>query len=1612
MQIPSFCLIGQDQLLIYCGQVLLEKQYEIKRVFSDKDEIKNWCIKQDIICERLEKIQDLIDQTVNFDYLLSLSNPLILEQKILKLPNRLAVNYHNSLLPSYGGTNATAWAILQGEKQHGITWHIMTEAVDDGDILLQKTLPIDADDTAISLNLKCHELAKLTFSKVLEMITQPKIISAPQSKIRKSYFKTYDRPFHAGLIDWNMPGALIYQYYRGLFFDTYDNQIATLKFIYQNQMIVIQHMLLTTDLSLQPAGTIIRSTEKGIEVATSTHNVLLKALALFDGTKFMPDEFMKYYQLKGGDRLPVLKEIDYQAAVKHLNQHAFYERFWLKAWEKIAHVTILGQTTHVHQISPKNQRSSVYDASTFLDLNVYLQSGQLKKENIKSFLLMMIAVYLYRQNQYEDASFLITNDFLLSENKIENEKAKGLGGFSELAFCESWLPFNLSLSPDNNLETVKSKIAQLIENLISNKSYLKDVSLRYHQIAQQQTTGLIKLSSSEYVSEELRQNTSISTQPLIHFIFDSKKRLLYVNTSIQLEEESVDYAHMICQHLDSLMQHALSEPDVLVNSINLVSKSEHEKILEWSNYRFLKLEYPPLFEIFRKTVDRHPEKIALAHNEVTLTYSVLNQRVNKIAAYLMKFQSLRDNAGIILFMDNGLEAIIGMLVALKLNCYYIPLPKATPESIIQGIIENSPLSFVFVNESDATEQIEQVLLTTKNKPLVINLKDEIVESDILSVEHQKKLNDSSNALAYVMYTSGSTGSPKGVAIQQKGVARLVCDPNYIKIKTTDFIAHAASIAFDASTLEIWGALLNGATLIIVDKEWLITPDQFSAFLKAKKITILWLTAQLFDRLVEVNPDIFPTLRYLLVGGDALNVKHINLVNDALKGSDCQLINGYGPTENTTFTTTYPIDRNRIYHRNVPIGKPITNTSVLVVDRYNNLLPVGMAGELIIAGEGLSLGYINNEKANQAHFIKNLQVGGLAFERIYRSNDMVYWNSCGDLEYIGRNDHVVKIRGYRIDLDNIKNHLLRHPLVEACHLIIEKADGHKKLHAYIQAIRGCGKTTLRESIIQYLKNYLFDFMLPQHFFIVETIPLNRNGKVNEIELKNMVNFSLPFVDENLKTDLSSLIEELIEIWAKMLGHRDFSVTDNYFYIGGDSINIGYIILSLKNKYQTEVSISEFLANSTIQSMAQLIQSKQKNDENCLVSFGNRDIALIKQDMQFDVNLGNQAVVSKRTNKEIAQKKILLTGVSGLIGSHLLKVLLENTSNQIFCLIRNDQIKNSRDFLHWVFPHDSFKIANYYARIQVIHGDLSKPILGLEKEIYQLLCETIDEIYHVGAYVNHIYDYSMLRDTNVNSTKTIMELATQAYVKPIVFISTLSAMDFDDEQVILEEWSQDETAVFKIADGYSQTKWVSEFILRKLASKGHPIKIIRPGWVLGKNFRGEVHNNHLVGLLRSCIELQVAPDWDCNLKILPANFAAQVIFKIIYQIDDNKIYNLTNENGLSWHNIIQFFIKQGNPINFVPVKDWVTKYLPSIKADNSLMPFISLYFDKKYNRIKYPDMTSHVIQNNTTSLVHINGITFPNISLDDLNSIVNLNLSTVTSSDYYSMSITQNQHISSF
>ncbi|MGD9851499.1 MAG: amino acid adenylation domain-containing protein [Nitrospirales bacterium] len=652
--------------------------------------------------------------------------------------------------------------------------------------------------------------------------------------------------------------------------------------------------------------------------------------------------------------------------------------------------------------------------------------------------------------------------------------------------------------------------------------------------------------------------------------------------------ESETITHLIT-HYQMLLESLVAAPTHPVCHLPILPEPEKRQLLaEWNP----PLSSEPLthcvHDLFDAQATSSPESIAVVCEDQYLTYSQLTARSNQLAHFLRQ-QGVKPEVRVGVYLERGVNLIISFLAILKAGGAYVPLDPSTPPDRLRFILENAGVAIVLTSatlQERLTACFALIDAPSTSKPLVIDLDNDwapcLPEHALFNQQTVHAEN-----LAYVMYTSGSTGQPKGVSIPHRAIVRLIYNPTYIPWPSQVTCLQLASPSFDAATFEIWACLIHGGKLVLAP-HLLPSFDELGRLLQEQQISLLWLTAGLFHQLVDWNLKMLSPVHTLLAGGDVLSPLHVQQIAKQLP--TCQLVNGYGPTENTTFTCCFSIPTDGHVGETIPIGRPIPQTQIYVLDNHQELMPLTGAGELYIGGLGLARGYQHQPGLTAAQFIPH-PFSLVPGARLYRSGDIGRHRKNGTIEFLGRRDHQVKIRGYRIECGEIETVLTMHPAVrEVIVLPREDGVGNKRLVAYI-VLEGESAPPLSE-LRDFLGHTLPAYMIPSGFVFLDAFPLTPNGKVNRDKLALEDEGSIP-EDESYQAPGNSLEEQLTTVWEAVLGKKPIGITHNFFSLGGESLMAVRLCSEMERLLGKKIPVSLIFHAQTIKQLAHILGERKVN-----------------------------------------------------------------------------------------------------------------------------------------------------------------------------------------------------------------------------------------------------------------------------------------------------------------------------------------------------------------------------------------------------------------------------------
>lgn len=1464
-------IVGTSSLCLQCAKILQSRGHSICSMISSHGEVVAWARKEGVPCYPDLQSAEAVLAEDTYDYLFSIVNPCFL--KPLQHPHQKMINFHDGPLPRYAGMNATTWAILNDEKQYGVTWHEIAPKIDAGNVLKQPIFPVLPTETTFSLNLKCYEHALVSFAELISDIERGCCVSTPQDLSQRLFYKASAKPARNGLIRWDEPGESIERLFRATDCGNYASPFASTKLIVEGEFYFPTQLALMHLPSNKAPGTIVLLNDQCIQVATTTQIVSITQLKNKHNQVVSMTEFQKKHGLCEGMQLDSPDETACDLFQQYAQEMHQYESYWVKQLEHLA------EAPSPFKVSPQGIPRSTRSLKWVSTLS-WPKTSTVSLE----MLMGLIMIYLYRINNFKPCGVQYYPLGLQDRSSLPAS-----------AFAQG-LPFSVDLAPEMTAEAALESIQFQLAQTLQHGTYAEDVMIRYPHLNEASLQGVLAVVPNE------------STHEILFYADEN------------LDEPSLELIRNMPGHLMKLWESIIAAPHHALYRHPILTEEERLLVLQkWNQTTQPYVLDRPIHAYFEEQAKRIPSGIALDFEGQTLTYAELNQRANQLAhcliAHLQGLQfSHPHNPMIALFLPRSLELVIAIVAVLKAGAAYVPIALDTPFLPFKRIIETTetPLILTVKDLYLHADMLKKVAVPCWCLDENAHIKSESKETNPDMPQHPSDL-------AYVIHTSGSTGEPKGVLSLHRGLCnRLMWMQDTFHLKEQDVVLQKTPYTFDVSVWEFLWPLRVGAKLIIAKPEGHRDVDYLIDLIRRKKVTTLHFVPSMLEAFLEHPESVACTsLSQLICSGEALPY---DLKNRCLAHfPQAELFNLYGPTE-ASIDVSYWNCKETCCPGILPIGRPIANMQLYVLDRYLNLMPIGCEGELYIAGVGLALGYLNQDEKTKAHFIDHRLTPNKSI-KLYKTGDLARWLPQGALDFIGRNDEQVKIKGLRIECGAIANVLKQHPDVLQCVVVPQDIHlGKKQLVAYCVPAQEGGLNS--RELQQHLAEFLPDYMIPHYFVALEELPLSPNGKLNKNALPVPVSMH-PTQSAKYAPARTLLEKQFVEIWEAILQVTPIGIHDDFFSLGGDSLSASEILVEIQKRLGLKIPLDLFFDGANIAALTAPPSKSQKEN-----------LALL---LPHEIRLSPAASFKP-------PKHIFLTGATGFVGAHLLADLCRLTSSTLYCLVRAETQKEAIERLR--LAADAYKLSFDPHRIVPVCGDVALPQLGIANAEYEMLCKTVDCIIHSAAWVNHLYSFKKLKSVNTDSIIELLKLAVTDQAKPLHYISTLSvATDYDENGLLMECFPSEKSDVSRLTTGYAKSKWAAEYLLMQASRRGIRCPIYRLPWVTGHSRTGlfPAQNDHQCCLIKTCIELPCAPDWPTTMNFLPIDCVSEAFVKIFLNTAEqnhSEVYHLVNAKGLTWRELIHFLNQQGYPIEIVPIKTWHAQLMSRGKT-LPLAPFLALY-----------------------------------------------------------------------
>ncbi|MDD4644301.1 MAG: amino acid adenylation domain-containing protein, partial [Bacilli bacterium] len=913
----------------------------------------------------------------------------------------------------------------------------------------------------------------------------------------------------------------------------------------------------------------------------------------------------------------ILDEANYKSSKRFIDD----QQYWLQKFDSVPEVTSL-KTRTTNERNTKSKRKTIVTPIKFIN-----KLRQFCKENNTSPYPLFLAALAMYINRIISKNDIVIGTPILNRSTRKDKDTAGM-------FINT-LPLLISIDSNTNFKTFSSDVSIECMSLLRHQKYpydllLKNIRSKYNNsenlydiVLSYQNSKMEKKATDDHYSTRWHFNQHQVNSLTIHINDRDDDGQLIIDYDFHEDMYSVKEIEFLHTHMLSLLWHALDNPFKSINKIDMLPESEKFKVLyDFNNTKSAYKRDKTIHQLFEEQVERTPESIALVFEDTTMTYKELNRKANQLA-YALSERGLQPQEIVGIMVNRSIEMIIGILATLKLGCAYLPIDPNFPVHRIKYILDDSN-SKILLSQKD--------LITKKEyESDYIDLFDKsIYQGNSANLCILCKESD----LAYIIYTSGSSGNPKGVELTHRGLSNFVFSmKKLLEFKSEKTIVSITTISFDIFIFETLLPLTQGLKIIIANNDESKTPHLLSNLIMKHNVNIIQTTPSVMSFILDNLSDhsCFESITDIVIGGE----KFPNLLLDKLKTStNAKIYNGYGPSETTIYSTFKDLTNTS----KINIGVPIPNTFVYILDDNKNLVPIGVYGELYIGGDGVGQGYLNNSRLTSEKFIMN---PFRPEEIIYKTGDIARWFPAGEIEYLGRKDFQVKIRGLRIELEEIEKELLKINGINNATVSVRQSND--TIDNYLCAYY----TSEKELSVQEIRNHLLDklpnYMVPHFFNRIDNIPLTANGKVDKIRLPNIS--VTETVNKHYTPPRNRIDSCLVMLWKGILNVDNIGIDSNFFELGGDSLKA----------IQLQVRLIQYGWNLTTQDIYKYNTIRKLSDKitklDCSSLHQSKSSIAMAQP-----NFPTKHVFTDLRIEKASFNNVLLTGATGFLGIHILDYIL--------------------------------------------------------------------------------------------------------------------------------------------------------------------------------------------------------------------------------------------------------------------------------------------------------------------------------------------------------------------
>ncbi len=1160
--------------------------------------------------------------------------------------------------------------------------------------------------------------------------------------------------------------------------------------------------------------------------------------------------------------------------------------FWEKEFSDVDRLSTFSKKNASLQFAPSKRKRFIFSKDRFDKIKF---DGKQDSKAKFYFLLASLYVTLSRSTGNEE----ITIGVPLLNRFSETEKLT-IGYFVGL------IPLRLKFSSNASFSEIVSGIQSKMRSTVSyrnvaiheinksvgvnfsNSTQLFDVVFSFEPHNHDCKFGELEVIHSGTFSSDFEQNPLVihvqdfNKKDAVNFEFDHN--LNYLDDT-EVEE--------FIQRFDQAVSSFSLNPETRLSDVSILLPIEQDLLREFGTGIQEEPTRLSLIEQIELKAKQYPDRTILRDESASVTYIELINQARQIAGNLIS-KGIQPGECVGIIVPRNINTVISVVGVLMSGARYVPIDPEIPDDRLNYMIEIANIK-VLVYDSRVTRRLSSSQLEN------------------LDLAHLKVISDFDlpkvpfNHPAYIIFTSGTTGKPKGVCINQDSVSNLIQflkGEVYAPYGEHLKLAHISSFNFDQSGQHMFASLILGHELVIFPEDARIDGKLLLKYLTDFQIDVCdGIPTQLSSMLMREPkmPENF-NVKHFIIGGEAFTTELARLLFKWSNGRGLGVTNAYGPTESTVFSMHYTFNAsNYEQFHDIAIGAPIRNTTIWILDKNGLLLPPGVKGELCIGGAGVATGYINQDNLTKDKFKYNENLK----ERLYHTGDVAHWNENGELFYHGRSDNQVKIKGYRVELSEIEYWLNQIDFVEQSIALIKNQGKQKKIIGYVQSKREIKESEIKNELSRYLPSY----MIPHSIEFMKAFPLTVTGKID----RNLLLLSETIGNEVEHYPQTETERILAGIMSEVLELETIDAEASFFLQGGDSLGLVFLLVKIEEAFNISISMSDFGSMNSVRNIAKFIDSEVKIN----------DLTISLEEELYDLNVLSNDESSVKTEKEF---KAFITGGTGFVGAFLIDESLRKFDS-VICLVRADSHQMAKQKLKETFAQYHLNRIDWN-RIEIVVGDLSKDMLGLSIENWKAVSE-VDHIYHCGAMVNFMKDFETLKISNVFSTYNMLKLCRVGNRKVFNFVSTKGVFSGESKKCLENDSLEGEIHYNK--DGYESTKWLADVLTSRARSFGISCNIFRLGRITGESQMGiSRYDDFFHRFIEGCIQVNCFPEdlLELPTDLTPVDISAQAIIRLSLKMETSN-YHISNNNLVPYKDIIKECENEGEPMGTEPYEEWLAK-----------------------------------------------------------------------------------------